>query len=49
MGSRWRLALLEKAGAVSVRPDEIEGEDPSRPFGIDGDIYRLSQPKWARS
>ena len=35
-------ALLEKAGAVSVRPDEIEGEDPSRPFGIDGDIYRLS-------
>ncbi|ANF82198.1 DNA gyrase subunit A [Acinetobacter sp. NCu2D-2] len=35
-------ALLEAAGAVSVRPDEIEGEDPSRPFGIDGDIYRLS-------
>ena len=35
-------ALLEKAGAVSVRPDEIEGEDKSRPFGIDGDIYRLS-------
>lgn len=35
-------ALLEKAGSVSVRPDEIEGEDPSRPFGIDGDIYRLS-------
>ncbi|WP_347456553.1 DNA gyrase subunit A [Acinetobacter thermotolerans] len=35
-------ALLEKAGAVSVRPDEIEGEDPSRPFGIDGEIYRLS-------
>ncbi|MGL3043664.1 DNA gyrase subunit A [Acinetobacter pecorum] len=35
-------ALLEKAGAVSVRPDEIEGEDPSRPFGIDGDVYRLS-------
>ncbi|CAM9176747.1 DNA gyrase subunit A [Acinetobacter pseudolwoffii] len=36
------LALLEKAGSVSVRPDEIEGEDPSRPFGLDGDIYRLS-------
>ena len=35
-------ALLEKAGSVSVRPDEIEGEDHSRPFGIDGDIYRLS-------
>ncbi|MBO3660617.1 DNA gyrase subunit A [Acinetobacter variabilis] len=35
-------ALLEKAGAVSVRPDEIEGEDPERPFGIDGDVYRLS-------
>ena len=35
-------ALLEKAGSVSVRPDEIEGEDPNRPFGIDGDIYRLS-------
>ncbi|MGE8684608.1 MAG: DNA gyrase subunit A [Acinetobacter sp.] len=35
-------ALLEKAGSVSVRPDEIEGEDPNRPFGIDGDVYRLS-------
>ncbi|MFW1753148.1 DNA gyrase subunit A [Acinetobacter wanghuae] len=35
-------ALLAAAGAVSVRPDEIEGEDPSRPFGIDGDVYRLS-------
>ena len=35
-------ALLEKAGAVSVRPNEIEGEDPERPFGIDGDVYRLS-------
>src|SRR5690606_10557206 len=29
-------------GSVSVRPDEIEGEDPSRPFGLDGEIYRLS-------
>ncbi|MFH7809298.1 DNA gyrase subunit A [Acinetobacter sp. BSP-153] len=36
------IALLEKAGSVSVRPDEIEGEDPSRPFGLDGQIYRLS-------
>lgn len=35
-------ALLEKAGAISVRPDEIEGEDPNRPFGLSGDIYRLS-------
>ena len=36
------VALLEKAGSVSVRPDEIEGEDPNRPFGLDGNIYRLS-------
>ncbi|MHC5171209.1 DNA gyrase subunit A [Acinetobacter johnsonii] len=36
------IALLEKAGSVSVRPDEIEGEDLSRPFGLDGQIYRLS-------
>ncbi|CAM4131146.1 DNA gyrase subunit A [Acinetobacter pragensis] len=36
------VALLEKAGAVSVRPDEIEGEDPSRPFGLTGEVYRLS-------
>ncbi len=36
------VALLEKAGAVSVRPDEIEGEDPARPFGLTGDLYRLS-------
>ena len=36
------IALLEKAGSVSVRPDEIEGEDPSRPFGLDGQISRLS-------
>ncbi len=36
------VALLEKAGAISVRPDEIEGEDPSRPFGLSGTIYRLS-------
>ncbi len=35
-------ALLEKAGAISVRPDEIEGEDKNRPFGIDGAVYRLS-------
>ncbi|TCH63612.1 DNA gyrase subunit A [Acinetobacter sp. ANC 4862] len=36
------VALLEKAGSVSVRPDEIEGEDPAKPFGLEGDIYRLS-------
>ncbi|KAF5272506.1 hypothetical protein FQR65_LT17382 [Abscondita terminalis] len=36
------VALLEKAGAISVRPDEIEGEDPNRPFGLDGLVYRLS-------
>lgn len=36
------IALLEKAGSVSVRPDEIEGEDPNRPFGLNGQIYRLS-------
>ena len=36
------VALLEKAGSVSIRPDEIEGEDLSRPFGLDGDVYRLS-------
>ena len=36
------VALLEKAGSVSVRPDEIEGEDPNRPFGLDGQVSRLS-------
>ncbi|MBP8064018.1 MAG: DNA gyrase subunit A, partial [Acinetobacter sp.] len=36
------VALLEKAGSISIRPDEIEGEDPSRPFGLAGTIYRLS-------
>ncbi|MFI7902230.1 DNA gyrase C-terminal beta-propeller domain-containing protein, partial [Acinetobacter baumannii] len=36
------VALLEKAGAISVRPDEIEGEDPNRPFGLSDSIYRLS-------
>lgn len=36
------VALLEKAGSVSVRPDEIEGEDPNCPFGLDGQVYRLS-------
>lgn len=35
-------ALLEKAGSVSIRPDEIEGEDPNRPFGLAGNVYRLS-------
>ncbi|WP_445116251.1 DNA gyrase subunit A [Acinetobacter sp. WZC-1] len=36
------VALLEKAGSVSVRPDEIEGEDPAKPFGLAKEIYRLS-------
>ncbi len=36
------VSLLEKAGAISVRPDEIEGEDPNRPFGLSDSIYRLS-------
>lgn len=36
------IALLEKAGSVSVRPDEIEGEDLDKPFGLAQDIYRLS-------
>lgn len=36
------VALLEKAGSVSVRPEVIEGEDPNRPFGLDGSVYRLS-------
>jgi DNA gyrase subunit A len=35
-------ALLDAAGSVSIRPDEIEGEDPSRPFGLDAAVYRLS-------
>ncbi len=36
------VALLEKAGSISIRPDEIEGEDLSRPFGLAGNVYRLS-------
>ncbi|KJV38761.1 DNA gyrase subunit A [Acinetobacter brisouii] len=36
------VSLLEKAGAISVRPDEIEGEDPNRPFGLIDQRYRLS-------
>ncbi len=36
------VSLLEKAGAISVRPDEIEGENPDRPFGLTDSIYRLS-------
>lgn len=36
------VALLEKAGSVSVRPEIIEGEDLSKPYGFDGGIYRLS-------
>ncbi|MDO4224020.1 MAG: DNA gyrase subunit A [Acinetobacter sp.] len=36
------LSLLEKAGQQSIRPEEIEGEDPNRPFGVVGDKYHLS-------
>ena len=36
------VALLEKAGSFSVRPDVIEGENLAKPFGFDGSIYRLS-------
>ncbi|MEB5476284.1 DNA gyrase subunit A [Acinetobacter pollinis] len=36
------VALLEKAGSISVRPEVIEGEDLSRPFGLAEDKYRLS-------
>mgnify|MGYP000281787213 FL=1 len=36
------VALLDKAGSRSIRPEEIEGEDPNRPFGLAEDIYRLS-------
>ncbi len=36
------VALLDKAGSRSIRPDEIDGEDPSRPYGLAGEQYRLS-------
>lgn len=36
------LALLEKSGRQSVRPDEIEGEDLTKPFGLTEQQYRLS-------
>ncbi|AXI02885.1 DNA gyrase subunit A [Aquirhabdus parva] len=36
------LALLEKSGHRSIRPDYIEGEDPASPFGLTGDQYRMS-------
>ncbi|MDE2422049.1 MAG: DNA gyrase subunit A [Gammaproteobacteria bacterium] len=46
LAEQWQaggvLALLEKSGHRSVRPDEIEGEDPNAPFGLTGDLYRLS-------
>ncbi len=46
LAKQWQaggvLALLEKSGHRSVRPDEIEGEDLSNPFGLTGDQYRLS-------
>ncbi len=36
------LSLLEKLESISIRPEEIEGEDLAKPFGLDGNIYRLS-------
>lgn len=47
LASTWQaggvLALLEAAGSTSVRPDIIEGEDPTAPFGLIADHqYRLS-------
>lgn len=46
LGKEWQsggvVALLEKAGSVSIRPEYIEDEDPERPFGLNGDYYRLS-------
>ncbi|RYZ87029.1 MAG: DNA gyrase subunit A, partial [Moraxellaceae bacterium] len=46
LAKQWQaggvLALLEKSGHRSVRPDEIEGEDLSNPFGLTGNLYRLS-------
>lgn len=46
LAGQWQaggvLALLEKSGHKSVRPDEIEGEDLSKPYGLTDDQYRLS-------
>lgn len=46
LAGQWQaggvLALLEKSGHKSVRPDEIEGEDLSKPFGLTDSQYRLS-------
>lgn len=46
LAGQWQaggvLALLEKSGHKSVRPDEIEGEDLSKPFGLTESQYRLS-------
>ena len=46
LAKQWQaggvLALLEKSGHRSVRPDEIDGEDLSNPFGLTGNLYRLS-------
>lgn len=36
------IALLARADSRSIRPDEIEGEDLTRPFGLHGAVYRLS-------
>lgn len=46
LAGQWQaggvLALLEKSGHKSVRPEEIEGEDFTKPFGLTDDQYRLS-------
>lgn len=38
LGQTWRagdvVTLLEKAGSVSIRPEYIEGEDPTKPYGL---------------
>ncbi|WOE31474.1 MULTISPECIES: DNA gyrase subunit A [unclassified Acinetobacter] len=36
------ISLLEKAGSISIRPEVIDGEDLTRPYGLDAQIYRLS-------
>lgn len=36
------IAMLERAGSDPLRPKVIDGENPNRPFGLDGKNYRLS-------
>ncbi len=36
------IQLLEHSNSQSIRPEVIEGEDLARPFGLQGEIYRLS-------